>query len=337
MRVYCIKQGGIIAGKRSDGAIVVEYLKKYPTSPSRTIARLLCSEYPKIFTDLERARNTVRYYRGSNGAENRSKAIETFPQISIPEPVPELFRIIELGDCLSMMVSADWHIPYHDEDALESFMERTTIVKPKTILLLGDIFDFYQCSKFERDPRARDLKEEIESGVAALKELRRLNPKARIIFKYGNHDERYDLDLARKAPEFFKLPDVRLDAILNQRMSDEKIEIVKDKCILHIHGLTFLHGHEYIAGPFGGGVNPARGLFNRAKASAMAAHNHQTSEHTEPTITGEIIVDWSIGCLCGLHPQYAPLNKWNHGWAEIEKDGDMFRVYNRKLINYRMV
>jgi len=326
-----------MAGTRSEGEIVVEYLKTYPSSPSRTIARVLCANYPEIFNDLEKTRGRVRYYRGANGSSSRRDAFETFPRIILPEPVEELFKIIDISGCLPMMVSADWHIPYHDEDALEYFMERTTIVKPKTILLDGDIFDFYQCSKFERDPRARGLEYEINCGCAALKELRRLNPDARIILKYGNHDERYDLDLARKAPEYFKIADIRLDSLLKSKLPDENIEIVKDKCILHFHGLTIIHGHEYIAGPFGGGVNPARGLFNRAKSSAMAAHNHQTSEHTEPTITGEIITDWSIGCLCGLHPQYAPLNKWNHGWAEIEPDGDMFRVYNRKLINYRMV
>lgn len=323
--------------KRSLGSAVIDYVKLYPSLPSRTIAKMIVKDIPGLFRDLEAARRMVRYYRGTHGKKDRDHAFETIPQITIPVPEPELFKIIELEDSLPMMVSSDWHVPYHDEDAVESFLERTLEFKPKTILILGDFFDFYQCSKFERDPRARDLPSELEAGYAMLLELRRLNPKARIILKYGNHDERFDLDLARKAPEYFKIADFHLDAAIKQNLPTENIEIVKDKCILHFHGLTLLHGHEYIAGPFGGGVNPARGLFNRAKSSAIAGHNHQTSEHTEPTITGEIITDWSIGCLCGLHPQYAPLNKWNHGWAEIEPDGDMFHVANKKLINYRMV
>lgn len=38
---------------------------------------------------------------------------------------------------------------------------------------------------------------------------------------------------------------------------------------------------------------------------------------------------WSTGCLCDLHPDYAPLNKWNHGFAFVEVfNGGKFEVQN---------
>lgn len=319
---------------RSNGEIVLSVLREFPSASSKKLAEVLQSRYKKEFPVFETARSSVRRYRGIQKGQNPETVIL---KIEVPESVQEDWGIVELGDCLPMMVSGDWHIPYHDEDAVYLFIERTLQVKPKTILIDGDFFDFYQSSKFEKDPRCRSIPEELDTGCAMLAELRKHNPKARIILKYGNHDERYDLDLMRKAPEYFKVPEIRLDAILSKRLDGLNIEIVKSKKLIHIHGLSILHGHEYISGPFGAGVNPARGLFNRAKESAMCAHSHQVSEHTEPTITGSLISDWSIGCLCGLHPQYAPLNKWSHGWAEIEPDGDLYRVSNRKLINYRMV
>jgi hypothetical protein len=69
----------------------------------------------------------------------------------------------------------------------------------------------------------------------------------------------------------------------------------------------------------------------------MCFHFHQTSEHTEPTISGEIITCWSVGCLCNLHPEYMPLNKWNHGFAEIYNEDGFFNVKNRKIINYKLL
>ena len=43
---------------------------------------------------------------------------------------------------------------------------------------------------------------------------------------------------------------------------------------------------------------------------------------------------WSTGCLCDLHPDYRPLNNWNHGFAivEVAKDGT-FQVQNKTVIN----
>lgn len=44
--------------------------------------------------------------------------------------------------------------------------------------------------------------------------------------------------------------------------------------------------------------------------------------------------DGSIGCLCGLHPQWLPLNKWAHGFAEITglPDG-LWRVKNYRILD----
>jgi len=43
--------------------------------------------------------------------------------------------------------------------------------------------------------------------------------------------------------------------------------------------------------------------------------------HTEMTIERKQISSWSIGCLCGLAPQFMPVNKWNHGFATSSPSG----------------
>jgi hypothetical protein len=72
----------------------------------------------------------------------------------------------------------------------------------------------------------------------------------------------------------------------------------------------------------------------RAKASSAVGHHHQTSEHTEKDLNGNIVTTWSIGSLCGLSPEYMPYNKWNHGFATIETDmnGD-YDFRNLRIIN----
>jgi len=99
---------------------------------------------------------------------------------------------------------------------------------------------------------------------------------------------------------------------------------------MKIGELYGIHGHEYIGG-ISAPVNPARGLFLRGKVSCFQGHNHQTSEHTEPTMSGKMITTWSIGCLSELHPAYMPLNKWNHGFAIIDTDGRNYEFRNKRI------
>ena len=43
---------------------------------------------------------------------------------------------------------------------------------------------------------------------------------------------------------------------------------------------------------------------------------------------------WAVGCLCGLSPDYMPINDWNLGFAFITRENDgNFSVENKKIIN----
>jgi hypothetical protein len=130
-----------------------------------------------------------------------------------------------------------------------------------------------------------------------------------------------------KAGELAGIDDFELGNIIKARA--EGIEIIADKRIMKAGELNIIHGHEY-PGAFSP-VNIARGLFTRGKVSAMQGHNHQTSEHTEADMNGKITTTWSLGCLSELHPLYMPLNKWNHGFAFVEIDGDEFQVQNKRI------
>jgi len=48
-------------------------------------------------------------------------------------------------------------------------------------------------------------------------------------------------------------------------------------------------------------------------------------------MNGEITTTWSLGCLCELHPAYLPINKWNHGFAIVDIDGQNFEVRNKNI------
>jgi hypothetical protein len=48
-------------------------------------------------------------------------------------------------------------------------------------------------------------------------------------------------------------------------------------------------------------------------------------------MNGKITTTWSTGCLCELHPEYMPINKWNLGFAIVDMADDMFDVRNKRI------
>lgn len=320
------------------GEIVQEYLRKYPSYESKRIARLIVADLPEVFGDAEKARRIVRYYRGACGAQSREELDPEhyLPQVEAPESDSPIWTpyMIE-KDAFPILAGGDLHLPYHDQDVLEMFIEHGVSIGAKTVLLAGDLVDFYQISRFEKDPRNRSTNEEVDMLCEVLGLIHSSIPDAQILYKFGNHEERFDKHMMDAAPELYKLPEMHLDSIITGRCSF--IKIIKDRRVINANGLNIIHGHEY-TGSVTNPVNPARGLFTRAKKSALCFHFHQTSEHSEPTIEDKLITTWSVGCMCERHPLYSPLNKWNHGFADITfGDSTLFNVHNHRIVNYKLM
>lgn len=53
--------------------VAKETLIKYPDMKTRTMARLLNTQYPELFPRVEPARNTIRAFRGALGEAKRKQ------------------------------------------------------------------------------------------------------------------------------------------------------------------------------------------------------------------------------------------------------------------------
>lgn len=246
---------------------------------------------------------------------------------AMPEPFYESYEPFTI-DTGPVGLLSDPHIPYHDMATIKGWVDECVRMAVKTIFLNGDVLDFYQLSDFMRDPAMPRMREEILKGRQFLEYLRSRFPKASIVYKEGNHDERLERYLASLAPELLGLEDLELESLL--RAKDFGVEWVKDKRVVMCGKLPVVHGHEYRGG---GGVMPARWLYLRTGESTLCGHFHQPSFYSFRTITGKEVGMWSVGCACHLTPKYARLNQWARGWAviEIAKDGG-YHVHNRRLL-----
>lgn len=333
--------------KTIKGSIVEEYLGRFPNTASLTLARKIYKENKTVFTDVEDVRTKLRYRRGSMGDNARKKVADktyvrpvgTFKHnpFQLPESHAEAREPYVLPKANNnILVISDLHIPYHDIGAITAAMKYGVEAKVNTILINGDLIDFHQMSRFEKDPRARSTKEEFDTTRAILEKLRQAFPTQKIVWLKGNHDKRYEKWLFAKAPEIFDDSYYQLDARLG--LNDLKIELLDDITLIKAGKLFITHGHLMIKGVFAP-VNAARGLFLRAKASTLIGHTHSVSEHTEKNIGQEITTCWSTGCLCELQPAYDPYtNKHAHGFAHVrvDKEGGYsvknYRIYNGKIL-----
>jgi predicted phosphodiesterase len=322
-----------------------ELCRKFPDHGNHTIAKLLYKEHPELFSSLEAARCCVRRARGSQGELHRktAKHLAPGPKVAIQDAfgcLPEGIQQLKERDPLrikgpaTVAILSDIHIPYHDKTPLVSALEFCRKIKPSHIVLNGDIADFFSVSFWEKDPRERDLANEIRTVREFLALLRKQFRQAEIIYKLGNHEERWERYLRVKAPELLGIADFEIDSVLH--FSNHGITKVGDFRPIRAGHLNIIHGHEFrwgIQSP----VNPARGFYLRGKECCLGGHLHQTSSHNEKSMNDTVVSCWSTGALCDLKPAYAPMNKWNHGFAfvDLDKKG-MFEVHNYKLIHGRV-
>lgn len=107
-----------------------------------------------------------------------------------------------------VLIVPDAHVPYHSEDAWQLMMDVARDLKPETVVVIGDLVDFYAVSSHSKDPkRATQFPEEIAAAKTKVAELESLGAK-KMIYCEGNHEDRLARYLRDKAPELFGVVDV---------------------------------------------------------------------------------------------------------------------------------
>lgn len=323
--------------------IVRKYRVENPDMSSLKLARIIYSDNKLAFTSVDSARTCLRKIEGKVGDKHRKTAKDKslfreearpLNPYNLPESDEKEYKPYIIKGHKRIAIFSDIHVPYHDLAAVTAAIDFCRKDKPDALILNGDTLDAFQLSRFCKDPRKRNFAGELDA-MKKLIEVFQKQLKCKIYFKYGNHEERYEHFLFQKAKELIGVEEFELDNIIKARA--EGVEIIKDKRIIKLNGLNVIHGHEYTQGIFNP-VNVARGLFLRGKTSAIQGHSHASSEHTESDMNGKITTTWSIGCLCELHPEYMPLNKWNLGFAIIDLDGTKgFDVRNKRIFNGKVL
>jgi predicted phosphodiesterase len=310
---------------------------KHPTAATKTLARRLVKEANGAIT-LEQARKRMSRQFGVNGNKDR-KAVKA----TSPRPKRQAGEVYEMPPSQApawtkhvmkvvgpVGILSDIHVPYHSELAVNAAVSFLKGQQLAGLLLNGDIADFYAISRYTKDPTQRDFKGELEAVRAFLAWIRSEFPSIPIVYKSGNHEERWQHWLWQHAAEISDDPRMSLAGWLDFNKHD--ITLVEDQRPVMLGKLPVLHGHELPKG-MAAPVNVARGAFLRTLSTVLVGHSHRTSNHAEANMWHHETACWSTGCLCDLRPEYARINRWNHGFAVCTvHDRGEFDVNNYRVM-----
>ena len=214
--------------------IAIEYREKYGMKmPTLTLARIMYKENIELFTTIDAARTTLRYLEGKMG-KNKRNSVANKNYIMTEERPKNPWKLPESEEAKyepyilkakKLAVLSDIHVPYHSISALECALDKISEEKPDAILLNGDTVDFYGLSRFMKDPRKRSVAHELQALNEFLDVLQQFG--AKIIYKLGNHDERYEHYLMHKAPELLGIPEFKFENLL--KAGERKMDVVGEK------------------------------------------------------------------------------------------------------------
>ncbi len=327
--------------------IAREWRAKYPDMPTRALACLIYKNDKVSFKDVEDARYSLRYIEGKTGDALRQTTgkkqffkSESRPlnPYKMPDSWSEERPVFKLPvGCNRIGFMADFQIPFHDNKAIKVFVDWLKTKNINTLFLNGDIIDNYNISSFQRDPRKRSFKQELDATREMLAWIRGEFPDATIYYNMdANHELRWEKWLIQKAPELLDMHEFELDIIL--KLNEHKIIPLKKNKHILIGKLPVLHGHT-VFGRFGAGVSKARSVFLKTLKSCIASHVHVTDEYTKKDLSGKMITCWTTGCFMNINAvEYNEHNDYNHGGCFIETDNEgNYRVENKRIYNYKIL
>jgi len=230
-------------------------------------------------------------------------------------------------DETSMVIASDFHIPFHDVEAVKVFVKFLQDYQPDELVLNGNIND---CGAFSTHPKLREVatafksaKQEREQWFPIAELLRDVLPNAKITYIGSQchegwidkwtaispillEDENYTIK------NWFKLDDYGIDFI------PEIYDPLGDA--------TFLISHGTIARGKSGAT--AMASMEMEGTSTCVAHTHKLSQVFKTTAVGET-VGLECGCLCQRQPWYYLKGRrlmmdWQQGFVLANFKGNSF-------------
>lgn len=232
----------------------------------------------------------------------------------------------------TMVVLQDTHNPFQDQRAIREVELFLAELQPSLVVYPGDLNDFYQISKFDKNPdRASHLQKDLDSTVNMFQRQRKLLPNARMVQLDGNHEDRLRRNLWGKNPAYASLKCLNIDKLYE--LSSNDIEHVDYEEGILING-NFMVTHGDLIRAHSGYT--AKGMSDKHGGSGIHGHSHRGGSSLKRNRFG-IYGWWENYCLCSLEPDWVQNPNWQQGFSLVHFTKDRFWVEQVQIINRKFM
>lgn len=221
---------------------------------------------------------------------------------------------------------------FHDRLCINNLLKSIRVYQPDEVILLGDLLDFTEASKYEKKPEFYfTLQPAINEFAYILTLVRNIVPKAKIVLMRGNHETRID----RKVNEHMlfayqlraykaKTPIMSLSNLLG--LENLNIELIED----YPGGKYFINENlKVIHGEF---VNLKKEL-EKTSLSFIMGHIHKiyTETKTFESVNDKLTTTMGTSCGClskidGTVPGVTKKPNWQNGFIKVESNDTQYNL-----------
>lgn len=225
------------------------------------------------------------------------------------------------------LVIGDFHIPEHDELSLKTLFKAIPDIKPKEVVIIGDLIDFYQVSMFRKDPkRVLELQDDIDAGNVFLDALDKATPGVPKIFIRGNHEVRLQ-KFTWDNPVLSSLRAMRIPDLFEFKRRDYlyREDYYKRGAFIFTHGDKY---NEYAA----------KAQYMKWHCSGMSGHSHRFGMWMKTTFK-DTYGWWINGCLQKPNHEQGIILDWQQGFSVVyfADNYQRFHVTQIPIIGHQFV
>ena len=243
----------------------------------------------------------------------------------------------------TLLIGSDFHDKDADPFVLSVFLDTAKRLQPDIIVLAGDIFDEYEFSKFDQDPRLINLKDRYDFVREQIfRPLREACPDAQIDFIIGNHKHRILRHMADRTPNIKALMDLMGVGLSKLLMLDEfeinlvskhdiaayspaetREEMKKNYKVYYDCFVVDHHGSEQFV------------------LSGVSGHTHKPGFKTKVNERFGSVFWMTLGCIAKIDVEYVhDMNQYQNSFGIVHIDPETKEVIPEHIVfspNYAVV
>jgi len=214
------------------------------------------------------------------------------------------------------IICPDIHVPFHDVKATDLLIKVCKALRPDHFICLGDALDFYQLSRFDKDPSRKttafDDIEEFKKLFARINGA--LGDKCKKVFMEGNHEMRFQKWVWANGGDLGKLIPSLREATMLEAIGWEYYAYGK---IYRLGDILYMHGDRC-------GMNVSMNMLRKYGASVVHGHDHGAAVRWFANAKDRMFA-MNCGHLSDMSQQeylYGGVADWTMGFGMIEYTDD---------------